>query len=99
MAIIEDHDHLDRVATMPILYLPLRMLTRNRLVPLLAITSQFEMQIGIDHETDEVSVCISIDNEVFERATDFQLMEVANLFRGLEVGFYHPKIAELLNDL
>jgi|SoiMethySBSTD1v2_1073268.scaffolds.fasta_scaffold6564113_1 hypothetical protein len=66
MSLIELHNDPDEApqTIMPIMYVPPRMVTRTRLVPLLAMISRVEMQLAADEETDEVLVCIAIENDV-----------------------------------
>ena len=80
----------------PILFVPPRMLTRNRIAPLLALTGEISMRVIIDPDTDELSIGIGIPDNVFDAATDSELMDVINLFRGLEDRALHRRLLAIL---
>ena len=82
----------DTYSIIPILFVPPRMLTRSRIAPLLAMTGEISMRIILDPETDELSIGIGIPEDVFDAATDSDLMDVINLFRGLEDDAYHTRL-------
>jgi hypothetical protein len=70
-------------------------LTRNRITPLLALTGEISMRVVID-DNDELSIAIGIPSDLFDSATDAELAEVVNLFRGLEEAAYHPRLLAIL---
>ena len=79
-----------------ILWVPPRMLTRNRLTPLLALTGEISMRVVFDEDRDEISVGIGIPHVVFTAVSDSELAEVVNLLRGLEDAVYHPRLLVIL---
>lgn len=93
---LSDDVEEDAYSVVPILFVPPRMLTRNRIAPLLALTGQISMRVVIDPDGDELGIEIGIPDHVFGAASDSELMEVVNLFRGLEEDAYHPRLLAIL---
>jgi hypothetical protein len=81
----------------PALYVPFKMLTNNRLGPLLLLVGSVGLETSANDETGELVARIAISNDFFETASDETLTNLASLFRGLkEASGYHPRLAQLL---
>ena len=80
-----------------ILYINPRMLTKNRLVPLLGLAGHVELDLFFEEESKEPVIRIAIPSAWFDSASDEELLHVAALFRGMPNPVnYHDRLYELL---
>ena len=48
-------------------------MTRNRLIPLLAMTGEVNIRVTLDQESGEIFMCLGISAYVLDRASDEEM--------------------------
>lgn len=72
------------------------MMTKTRLVPLLAMTGLIDISLILHDGVDEPSICIGIPADVFDSASDTEIAAIANLFRGMSDDCFNPRLLAIM---